>query len=309
MRNLQFPELPIQWSENGYEITEELGHGSYGSVYKLVKDKGTENEEVSALKIINWTLDNNTVRYEFTKDWDEARKSYAQRFDQMTQEVNLLESFVGMKTIVQLKGSCTEKMPELNYWKLYIQMEYLKDLMDFADECNGLTRKQIVKLGIDICNALEVCHAKNIIHRDIKPANIMVSPKGYFKLGDFGLAREWDDGSMTVIGTRNYMAPEVYNTFYDKSADIYSLGMVLYYFANDMRLPFWDLHDSVAQMNARCKGELPEPKTAFEPLRRIILKACAFEPKDRYQSAADMRADLENAKSIGNKEKEIRKYV
>ena len=120
---MTFPKLPIQWSENGYEITEELGHGSYGSVYKLVKDKGTENEEVSALKIINWTLFNNTVRYEFTKDWDEARKSYAQRFDQMTQEVNLLESFVGMKTIVQLKGSCTEKMPELNYWKLYIQME------------------------------------------------------------------------------------------------------------------------------------------------------------------------------------------
>ena len=71
---MTFPKLPIQWSENGYEITEELGHGSYGSVYKLVKDKGTENEEVSALKIINWTLDNNTVRYEFTKDWDEARK-------------------------------------------------------------------------------------------------------------------------------------------------------------------------------------------------------------------------------------------
>ena len=83
---MTFPKLPIQWSENGYEITEELGHGSYGSVYKLVKDKGTENEEVSALKIINWTLDNNTVRYEFTKDWDEARKSYAQRFDQMTQD-------------------------------------------------------------------------------------------------------------------------------------------------------------------------------------------------------------------------------
>ena len=60
---MTFPKLPIQWSENGYEITEELGHGSYGSVYKLVKDKGTENEEVSALKIINWTLDNNTVRY------------------------------------------------------------------------------------------------------------------------------------------------------------------------------------------------------------------------------------------------------
>ena len=52
---MTFPKLPIQWSENGYEITEELGHGSYGAVYKLVKDKGTENEEISALKIINWT--------------------------------------------------------------------------------------------------------------------------------------------------------------------------------------------------------------------------------------------------------------
>lgn len=62
-------------------------------------------------------------------------------------------------------------------------MEYLKDLMDFASESHGLTIKQIVKLGIDICTALEACHAKNIIHRDIKPANIMVSPDGYFKLG------------------------------------------------------------------------------------------------------------------------------
>ena len=180
---------------------------------------------------------------------------------------------------------------------------------DFKFTEERMNQEEIIRLGIEICQALEVCHKENVLHRDIKPENIMVAKDGTFKLGDFGLAREWDDGSMTVIGTRNYMAPEVYNTFYDKSADIYSLGMVLYYFANDMRLPFWDLHDSVAQMNARCKGELPEPKTAFEPLRRIILKACAFEPKDRYQSAADMRADLENAKSIGNKEKEIRKYV
>ena len=230
------------------------------------------------------------------------------------------------------KEKTLEKIPEENYWRAYIQMEYLTELMDYAypeeedlessnlessDSQNQdfkfteerMNQEEIIRLGIEICQALEVCHKENVLHRDIKPENIMVAKDGTFKLGDFGLAREWDDGSMTVIGTRNYMAPEVYNTFYDKSADIYSLGMVLYYFAKDMRLPFWDLHDSVAQMNARCKGELPEPKTAFEPLRRIILKACAFEPKDRYQSAADMRADLENAKSIGNKEKEIRKYV
>lgn len=306
---MTFPKLPIQWSENGYEITEELGHGSYGSVYKLVKDKETENEEISALKIINWKLDTHTVRYEFAKDWDAARKSYAQRFDQMTQEVNLLESFIGMKTIVQLKGSCTEKMPELNYWKLYIQMEYLKDLMDFAEESNGLTRKQIVKLGIDICTALEACHAKNIIHRDIKPANIMVSPKGYFKLGDFGVARQQISGTMTVIGSYDFMAPEVYKGMpYAQTADIYSLGMVLYYLANDFKLPFSEISNSIDRINRRMNGDtewdwkqkLPiwgiatniKQKMSEEILYDTVMTACACDPKDRYQSATAMKRDL-----------------
>lgn len=332
MRNLQFPELPRQWSSQGYEIDELLGQGSYGAVYRMVRNKGTDQEEYWALKVIEKNLTKKRIRFQYRNDIAAARRDFGKEFNKLARKVNILESFMDEKHIVQIKGSCLEKMPEENYWRAYIQMEYLTELMDYAypeeedlessnlessDSQNQdfkfteerMNQEKIIRLGIEICQALEVCHKENVLHRDIKPENIMVAKDGTFKLGDFGLAREWDDGSMTVIGTRNYMAPEVYNTFYDKSADIYSLGMVLYYFANDMRLPFWDLHDSVAQMNARCKGELPEPKTAFEPLRRIILKACAFEPKDRYQSAADMRADLENAKSIGNKEKEIRKYV
>lgn len=228
---MTFPKLPIQWSENGYEITEELGHGSYGSVYKLVKDKGTENEEVSALKIINWTLDNNTVRYEFTKDLDEARKSYAQRFDQMTQEVNLLESF------------------------------------------------------------------------------IMVSPKGYFKLGDFGVARQQISGTMTVIGSYDFMAPEVYKGMpYDQTADIYSLGMVLYYLANDFKLPFSEIQSSIDRINRRMNGDtewdwkqkLPiwgiaaniKQKMSEEILYDTVMTACANDPKARYQSATAMKRDL-----------------
>ena len=304
----QFPELPMQWRDHGYEIDQRLGKGAYGAVYRLVKNRGAENEEFSALKVISWELGTEQIR-EYDNDLEKARRNFSRLFNKAVNEVSILESLAGEAHIVQLKGSCIEKMPEENYCRLYIQMEYLTDLLSFMDQEGPLDETEVIRLGIELCRALEVCHRQGILHRDIKPENIMVAKDGTFKLGDFGLAREWDDGSMTVIGTRNYMAPEVYNTFYDKSADIYSLGMVLYYFANDMRLPFWDLHDSVAQMNARCKGELPEPKTAFEPLRRIILKACAFEPKDRYQSAADMRADLENAKSIGNKEKEIRKYV
>ena len=296
MIDLQFPELPRQWSEHGYEIDELLGQGSYGAVYRMVKKKGTDEEEYWALKVIKKNLTKKRIRAQYHNDEAAARKDFGEQFNKLAQEVNMLETFMDEKHIVQIQGSCLEKMPGENYWYAYIQMEYLTELMDYVYPEDRMDTEEVIRLGIEICQALEVCHKENVLHRDIKPENIMVAKDGTFKLGDFGLAREWSDGSMTVIGTRNYMAPEVYDTFYDKSADIYSLGMVLYYFANDMRLPFWDIRDSIAQMNARCKGELPEPEKAFGPMRRIILKACALDPKDRYRSAAEMRVDLENAK-------------
>lgn len=313
MRDLQFPELPRQWSDYGYEIDELLGRGSYGGVYRLVKNKGTDREEYWALKIITKELSEKMIKRKYHNDKAAARREFAEEFNKLAKEVNMLETFSDEEHIVQIKGSCLEKMPEENYWNAYIQMEYLTELMDYVypDEEDfaerGQERKavkdrmnpeEVIRLGIEICQALEVCHKENVLHRDIKPENIMVAKDGTFKLGDFGLAREWVDGSMTVAGTYDYMAPEVKDKAkYDKSADIYSLGMVLYYFANNMKLPFGEMHDSIARMNERahCEEGLPEPEGAFEPMRRIILKACALDPKKRYHSAAEMRADLENA--------------
>ena len=238
MRNLQFPELPRQWSSHGYEIDELLGQGSYGAVYRMVRNKGTDQEEYWALKVIEKNLTKKRIRFQYRNDIAAARRDFGKEFNKLAREVNILESFMD----VQIKGSCLEKMPEENYWRAYIQMEYLTELMDYAypeeedlessnlessDSQNQdfkfteerMNQEEIIRLGIEICQALEVCHKENVLHRDIKPENIMVAKDGTFKLGDFGLAREWDDGSMTVIGTRNYMAPEVYNTFYDKFSD------------------------------------------------------------------------------------------
>lgn len=300
-----FPKLPMQWGENGYEIVEKLGEGSYGAVYKLVKNKGTDQEEVSALKIVNWTLGKRDVRYEFGNDWEEARRCYTQRFNRMANEIGILETFTGMRNIVQIKGSCMEKMPELNYWKFYIQMEYLKDLIDYTVECQGLSRAKIISLGIDICTALEACHAKGIIHRDIKPANIMVTKGGHFKLGDFGVARQQIAGTMTVTGSYDFMAPEVLKTAnYDETVDIYSLGLVLYYLANNFKLPFAEIEDPQERMNYRMNGEEEwqwsqklstwgtGPKSSEELLYDIVKKACANDPKKRYQSAKEMKKDL-----------------
>ena len=225
MRNLQFPELPRQWSSHGYEIDELLGQGSYGAVYRMVRNKGTDQEEYWALKVIEKNLTKKRIRFQYRNDIAAARRDFGKEFNKLAREVNILESFMDEKHIVQIKGSCLEKMPEENYWRAYIQMEYLTELMDYAypeeedlessnlessDSQNQdfkfteerMNQEEIIRLGIEICQALEVCHKENVLHRDIKPGNILVSKNGEFKLGDFGVAREWVDASMTIVVLR-----------------------------------------------------------------------------------------------------------
>ena len=276
----EFPELPMQWKNYGYEITEKLGEGISGSVYKLVKNKGEADEEISALKMISWTLNKKMVYREYGNDWVKARRDFTQFFnDKVAHEVSRLESFAGAENIVQIKGSCLEKMPEENFWKLYIQMEYLEDFTEYLgknymEKNETMDAEEVIRFGIEICSALEICHEKGIIHRDIKPDNLMVSKEGQFKLGDFGIAREPISGTMTVAGTPDYMAPEVKETtIYDKTADIYSLGLVLYYLSNDFRLPFADVADPEERINRRMKKDavLPEPENAFADMRKIVI--------------------------------------
>ena len=137
----------------------------------------------------------------------------------------------------------------------------------------------------------------------------MVSPKGYFKLGDFGVARQQISGTMTVIGSYDFMAPEVYKGMpYNQTADIYSLGMVLYYLANDFKLPFSEIQSSIDRINRRMnedtewewKQKLPiwglttniKDKMSEEILYDTVMTACANDPKARYQSATAMKRDL-----------------
>ena len=157
---------------------------------------------------------------------------------------------------------------------------------------------------MDICNALSLCQTRNIIHRDIKPHNIFVSRDGHFKLGDFGIARtvEKTTGGLSKKGTYTYMAPEVYREeAYRPSVDIYSLGVVLYRLLNDNRAPFLPPYpanithaDREAALSRRISGEpLPVPRNADPQLANVVLRACAFNPNQRYWSPSQMRSDLE----------------
>ena len=178
-------------------------------------------------------------------------------------------------------------------------MELLNSLTVISAQ-RALERKEVLKLGMDICEALCLCEGKSIIHRDIKPDNIFISENGDFELGDFGIARTASRtvANMSRKGTPNYMAPEVYrNQPYNSSVDIYSLGIVLYQLMNGRRLPFiprqMRAEDRETALGRRMSGEpLPPPEQADPEFARIILKACAYHPNDRYVSAGEMKREL-----------------
>ena len=258
--------------DNRYEILERIGTGGMAVVYKA---KCHRLNRLVAIKILKSDLAQN--------------EEFRRRFNAESQAVAQLSHPNIVSVYDVSRGGDTE----------YIVMELIDGitLKQYMEKRGQLNWRESLHFITQIMRGLSHAHSRGIIHRDIKPDNLMVSKEGQFKLGDFGIAREPISGTMTVAGTPDYMAPEVKETtIYDKTADIYSLGLVLYYLSNDFRLPFADVADPEERINRRMKKDavLPEPENAFADMRKLILKACAYDPKDRYQSAGEMKKALEN---------------
>ena len=299
-------QLPVSvWPE--WEIVEKSGEGSFGKVYKA---RRTEQGKTfySAIKIITIPSSQgelDSARSELHDDGS-VREYFHSMVDDCIQEVSTMEYFRGNSHVVSVEDyKVVEYLDDIG-WDIYIRMEYLTSFLEFC-EGRELTEKDVVQLGTDLCRALEYCQKQNIIHRDIKPENIFVSRFGEFKLGDFGIARELDRSAsgLSKKGTFSYMAPEMYKgEEYDSRADIYSLGIVLYKLRNHNRIPFINLEkqlityrDKENALTRRMSGEqLPPPADAGAGLSEVILKACAYDREDRYQTAEEFREALEAVK-------------
>ena len=297
-------ELPVSvWPE--WKITEKIGEGSFGKVYKAQRtEKG--RSFYSAIKILTIPANKSELDSIRAESSGEAstREYFENLVEECIQEVSTMEYFRGNSHIVSVEDyKVVEYLDEIG-WDICIRMEYLTSFTDYCAE-RTLTEKEVIKLGIDLSRALEYCGQLNIIHRDIKPENIFVSRFGDFKLGDFGIARELERtmSGFSKKGTYSYMAPEMYRgDSYDRRADIYSLGIVMYKILNHNRLPFLNLEkqfityrDKENALTRRMSGEaLPRPADAGEALGRIICKACACAPEERYQSPQEFREALED---------------
>lgn len=283
-------------------ITKELGSGAYGTVFEVErKDYGNMK---AAMKVITIPSSPSELKSFRSENYDLDEQSVTSYFygfvEEFVKEFQLMAELKGHSNIVSYEDHDIVKHSDGIGWDIFIRMELLKSMNDhYAD--NPPTVDEVVKLGIHICKALEVCKEFNIIHRDIKPSNIFVSRTGEYKLGDFGVARtlEKTSSGLSKKGTYTYMAPEVFKgESYGANVDIYSLGIVMYRLLNNNLEPFrTDRTYANAEMalEKRMKGEaLPEPMNADKNLSKIILKACSYSPKERYQSATEMREALES---------------
>jgi serine/threonine-protein kinase len=185
----------------------------------------------------------------------------------------------------------------------YIVMEYVDGvtLRDIVHSEGPMPATRAIEVIADACQALNFSHQHGIIHRDVKPANIMISKAGAVKVMDFGIARAIADAgnpvtqTAAVIGTAQYLSPEqARGVKVDARSDVYSLGCVLYEILTGEPPFIGDSPVAVAYQHVR---EDPIPPSArhngISPeLDAVVLKALAKNPDNRYQTAAEMRADL-----------------
>ncbi|MDO5133052.1 MAG: protein kinase [Eubacteriales bacterium] len=332
--------LSSVWPE--WRITKLLGRGTYGAVYEIIRDD-PEGGDICALKVLQMYApagerpkkdrkygdpgeDTATVRLlpgsersgKYVSEGPDENPALTELIWNVSAEIERMLRLKGSPGIVSIEDYAV--LRDREKCTFLIRMEELEEMEHFFARTGGVSREKTIYLGMDICTALSFCEQNAILHRDIKPDNILYSYKRGFKLGDIGISGAieslYQKTPATGTGMPVYTAPEICRgEKYDNTADIYSLGLVLYNLMNGGFPPFYEPEDGrgdngfedsnfkVETANRRrLNGEpLPPPVYADFRLAKVICKACAPDPADRYSTALEFRQALQDCLSDGRK--------
>ena len=292
--------------ENWYKDSY-LGSGGSGKVYRFRQELYGQ-VRYCAVKVLPIILDRSV-----SVTPESREQELMERRKQMAQEIKNMYLLADKPHLVHCINhsyrDILDDSGEVIGFDVLIQMEYYSTLTEYINRKGVLHPDEVEKLARQIGEALVSMHGINMLHRDIKPENIYVGESGNFFLGDFGIAKQTQAGSFaTFAGTQPFMAPEVWNArapgeqHYNKTADLYSLGITMYYLLNGNRLPLVQPGDSRNAVDAaifsRLSGKVfPPPENGGKELKDTVMALCAFDPADRLQSAEAFLAQLDKSEA------------
>lgn len=302
MTDLTYVNKKINTVWKDWQATELIGAGTFGEVYRAVCTDAPDC--VAAIKII--TIPKNEEEICLLRS-DEAlfrRESgkCAAAADAISKELAAQASLSREPNILAPQAYSVRLSDNGCSYDVLIRTDLLTPITSMPQ----IGEQEAVKLGIDVCIALEACAKLGTVHRDIKPSNIYCTDFGTYKVGDLGITRvlEGVTGDLTMYsGTPKFMAPEaVMGIDFDARADIYSLGMVLYHIMNGGIPPFYPADGSSFTVEdadeadlKRIRGDVIPPAVgASDELMAVLYKACAADPADRYADASEMKQALVN---------------
>ena len=285
---------------NGYHIVREIGRGGMGIVYEATHPKLSRR---MAIKVLTPAQAGKTKLQErFAREAETAsRLSHPHivplfDFGETDGQSFLVMPFIAGRGLDDILNQHWERQQQ-SHTEQHGPPSAGRRIT--ADGFVAHNYRRVASLGANVASALAHAHEQRAIHRDIKPANLLLDDNGKVWVTDFGLAKLRDDNqdlslSGDIIGTPRYMAPEQIRGQSDERSDIYSLGVTL-----------WELASGARAWHAVRKGEVLSVKSSFDlprvqdvnpdvpdVLARIIGRCCAFHPRDRYPSAADVQQAL-----------------
>ncbi len=257
-----------------YKITDKLGEGGMGSVYKAVD--GMVNRPV-AIKLLH--------------QYTSREAPVIERF---RSEASLLAKLHHPNIATLFTFFCEDG-------EFFMVMEFVGGvtLSSLVRDRGPVAPAEAVRLIIQVLNGLEHAHQFGVFHRDIKPANILVTESGEVKITDFGIARAFGTERLTrdarLVGTIEYLAPErIMGQEGDERSDLYAVGVLLYELLTN-RVPFE--HNTDFELMRAHLEQLPPPlhlssSGVPEALDRVVMRALAKQPEDRFATASEMRNAL-----------------